>query len=1804
MTELVKAGIQFTSNAVETTTNLRQMGEQSKQTQKATDDLGESAKRAAEKQREQARAALEAERAARAEAEAKARAESADRTYVAQLGQNTLRQRELVAALNQGGDAVARYERRWRVIDAQMGLSERATAEQRREVERLAIEMYEAERAADAFNDEQQRTQRQSQLLATGIRYAAAAATGFIVALGGREVLQTADNIERLRGRIDLYTSSAMETVAVMSELFDRSVQIGAVVTALGETYARLAPAQQALNLSSSQMLDVTEAVATAFLVSGASAQEAENATIQLSQGLASGVLRGEEYNAVSEQGARLTQALARQLNVSTGELREMAAAGELTADVVANALMAELPRLREEAEQLPVTIGRGFTSLRSAISETISLVNEKTGATSTIGEIFRDWALAISEFNDRLAETDVETLERIVALRDSRAEEGLSGAERFLAAWREAAELDFQMRVYQLRAAGVALVDLGESAAETTRNFFSLEAELASLDEQIAELEASTAAANDQTLEPADPEEIADATSAVSSFVDALNEEIEATGLSAEALAVLRAERELGRDLTEAEAEAIRDRARALEEARQAERRQAEAERLAERSRERSEATRQEIADTERLLDAAYDSVVAYDAVSAAIARENQVRREGLDLNSAAGLARLQELEDLDLLEDKLEAVNEERERESAILRETKQERERAAEEARRDLQQLAREVEKTSDQIAGLIGEGMINGFDDVLPKIERMLIQWAARLVLSPVIQPIVSGFMGGGGGLGGVAQLGGSGFGPGGLAGGLSGVGNAWQGFLGLGGGFGETGTVFGKSLGRFIGFGEQSLAGIGGAIGQASPYALIGSVLGGALGLRGSGNSLLDGGLNLGGAVAGQALGGSLSFLGAAGGPLGAVIGSVLGQALSGLFADKDYPYARSDIAIRNGRAVSVGGESLDGGSLSGAEKAVIEAINAALGALGVASDFSGGGTTFGVASGRSGALGDGFFAGSGGGFAGGATFTGIDDPEEAAKRAVAFAISQAVENGALGYEAFGARPFDRAMGVFEQNDFDIDASVADLNFIKDFESTLLSLEGSTEAFGDSIRANVKAQLDATLGPLRDFRDRAEELGLSSERSDEAIQSFVEGLLGLNEGESLNAAEQAIEAINAKFDALAEAASEFGVSLDQVEQGREKALEGLREDFLSGLEAASLQATGQGFILEGRSLFDQVDALREQAETYGEGMEEVDALAADLLAQLLTGLDAQQIGAIRDDLGERADEFSQVFENALNTITGDGGALDTSARALEQFTEELEARIRSLLETGVGGDINRIIREFTEGTAQATALGADPTLLLRRSILELQRAVEAASPEDFDELIAALDDVPEALRPSAEAIRAWAAEVEAATSEQEAAIAALGALQERIATEREAERLEAQLLQANANLMQSIYNAEASRLREIASLQEQTDRERIAQLENEARLFQSAAAELDRFLGGLSFSASSPLSLVDQLSEAQSSYDATLAAARGGDADAAGRLASEAERLLGLNAEVNRSGVAGSDLFEQIRSDLEGVQALAEQRGQRAGDYDARTASAVERQLDELRDLLGVNDDGFDGVRASLETAAAAAAAQGLTLQEFLASNSSALDVLANGGFADAGEFARNAFEAALEQLNLEEEWRAALDEAERLAEAATDALEQLLEGEGLSSRFEAILGSLDEFRSGFDDEVEELVGALGNAADRIDAAISEGVTHVGREADEVISGFDDQVGDIIRGLDSRIADLLRPLPSSTPVITTGPGAGGSDRELVEEVRRLREELVRSTETGNRLSAAQLDQLAELGVTQPQLLQTNLSRISA
>ena len=91
--------------------------------------------------------------------------------------------------------------------------------------------------------------------------------------------------------------------------------------------------------------------------LSGASATEAQSSLLQFGQALASGVLRGEEFNSVVENSPRLAQALADGLNVPIGRLRKLAEEGRLTADVVVNALMSQKDKLASEYAQLPATV-------------------------------------------------------------------------------------------------------------------------------------------------------------------------------------------------------------------------------------------------------------------------------------------------------------------------------------------------------------------------------------------------------------------------------------------------------------------------------------------------------------------------------------------------------------------------------------------------------------------------------------------------------------------------------------------------------------------------------------------------------------------------------------------------------------------------------------------------------------------------------------------------------------------------------------------------------------------------------------------------------------------------------------------------------------------------------------------------------------------------------------------------------------------------------------------------------------------------------------------------------------------------------------------------------------------------------------------------------------------------------------------------------------------------------------------------------------------------------------------------------
>ena len=128
-------------------------------------------------------------------------------------------------------------------------------------------------------------------------------------------------------------------------------------------------------NLSLNQISVVTQTIVRSFQLTGASTQEAAGATRQLIQALQSGALRGEELNSVLEGAPIIAELIARQLNVSLGELRALSREGRVTSDIVLNALLNGSAQVNEQFAQTNTTFGQLGVQLRNSLLPLITQI-------------------------------------------------------------------------------------------------------------------------------------------------------------------------------------------------------------------------------------------------------------------------------------------------------------------------------------------------------------------------------------------------------------------------------------------------------------------------------------------------------------------------------------------------------------------------------------------------------------------------------------------------------------------------------------------------------------------------------------------------------------------------------------------------------------------------------------------------------------------------------------------------------------------------------------------------------------------------------------------------------------------------------------------------------------------------------------------------------------------------------------------------------------------------------------------------------------------------------------------------------------------------------------------------------------------------------------------------------------------------------------------------------------------------------------------------------------------------------------
>lgn len=246
------------------------------------------------------------------------------------------------------------------------------------------------------INDSAQKTDKSTKQLKTstdGLGGAFSKLKGIVASYLGlqtfSEYAKTSDAMALLEARIKLVSKASDDYATTQKDLVDVAQENKVAYSSIGTLYARLSPAMRTLNADTRTVVDVTDAFSKSLLVSGASTEEAASSSIQFSQAMASGVLRGDEFNSMMENSPRAARALMDTLGKTQGELRKMAENGELASGIVAGALLRSLTQLQDEASKMPNTISGEFQRIKNEAALLVEDLNKKTNINTNITSDF-----------------------------------------------------------------------------------------------------------------------------------------------------------------------------------------------------------------------------------------------------------------------------------------------------------------------------------------------------------------------------------------------------------------------------------------------------------------------------------------------------------------------------------------------------------------------------------------------------------------------------------------------------------------------------------------------------------------------------------------------------------------------------------------------------------------------------------------------------------------------------------------------------------------------------------------------------------------------------------------------------------------------------------------------------------------------------------------------------------------------------------------------------------------------------------------------------------------------------------------------------------------------------------------------------------------------------------------------------------------------------------------------------------------------------------------------------------------------
>ncbi|MBS6396669.1 MAG: tape measure protein [Clostridiales bacterium] len=256
----------------------------------------------------------------------------------------------------------------------------------------IRTELAEANAAMDMMEQQiQQNTQRQdeynrkigagtkeSNKLLSSVKKLAAT---YLTMQGIQGATNLSDQYTQTTARLNLMNDGLQTTEELQQKIFASAQRSRGSYMDTMDVVAKLGQRAGDAFASNDETIQFAENLNKSFVVAGASQEEMRSASLQLTQALGSGVLRGEELNAVFESAPNIIQTIADYLEAPIGEIREMASEGQITADIVKDAMLGATDRINEEFEAMPKTFGQAANLMKNralmAFTPVLTQMNE-----------------------------------------------------------------------------------------------------------------------------------------------------------------------------------------------------------------------------------------------------------------------------------------------------------------------------------------------------------------------------------------------------------------------------------------------------------------------------------------------------------------------------------------------------------------------------------------------------------------------------------------------------------------------------------------------------------------------------------------------------------------------------------------------------------------------------------------------------------------------------------------------------------------------------------------------------------------------------------------------------------------------------------------------------------------------------------------------------------------------------------------------------------------------------------------------------------------------------------------------------------------------------------------------------------------------------------------------------------------------------------------------------------------------------------------------------------------------------------